>query len=413
MLRLVANMLQAGYLEDWTWKPTLSGAPQGGVLSPILSNIYLHKLDHFVEAVLVPEYCRGVHRKYNPAYGRVKQSLARARRRGDRAAAKELRKQLREFPTQDPKDPEYRRLRYIRYADDTLLGFAGPKVEAEEIKRRLAQFLHDELKLELSEEKTLITHARTERARFLGYEVTTQHANRRITNDRRMVNGSIGLCVPKVVMKAKCARYMERGRPARRPQLVNFDDYTIVASYGAEYRGIVQYYLLAGDVSRLDRLHWVMVTSLLKTLAGKYDSSVPKMARKYKATVETPYGPRKCFQVSVERKGGRKPLVARFGGIPLRRQKNAVLVDSVPVLAAPGRKELVSRLLAGRCEICGQTDGVQVHQVRKLSDLARPGQHQEPQWMSIMARRRRKTLVVCRACHAGIHPGQPVATFKE
>jgi hypothetical protein len=148
-------------------------------------------------------------------------------------------------------------------------------------------------------------------------------------------------------------------------------------------------------------------------LAGKYDSSVPKMARKYKATVETPYGPRKCFQVSVERKGGRKPLVARFGGIPLRRQKNAVLVDSVPVLAAPGRKELVSRLLAGRCEICGQTDGVQVHQVRKLSDLARPGQHQEPQWMSIMARRRRKTLVVCRACHAGIHPGQPVATFKE
>jgi group II intron reverse transcriptase/maturase len=413
MLRLVSNMLQAGYLEDWTWKPTLSGVPQGGVLSPLLSNIYLQKLDSFVETALVPGYTRGVHRNYNPVYDKVKHSLVKARRRGDHVTAKKLRKQLRELPTQDPKDPGYRRLRYIRYADDTLLGFAGPKAEAEEIKRRLAQFLRDDLKLELSEEKTLITHARSERARFLGYEVTTQHANTTIANGRRMVNGTIGLCVPKVVIKAKCARYMERGKPARRPQLINFDDYTIVASYGAEYRGIVQYYLLAGDVSRLDRLHWVMVTSLLKTLAGKYDSSVSKMARKYMAIVETPYGPRRCFQASIERKGGRKPLVARFGGIPLRRQKNAVLVDSVPVLAPQGRKELVSRLLAGRCEMCGRTEGVQVHQVRKLADLAWPGQPAKPQWVNIMARRRRKTLIVCGACHASIHHGQPVATFKE
>ena len=164
-----------------------------------------------------------------------------------------------------------------------------------------------------------------------------------------------------------------RGKPARLPWLMNGDDHTIVASYGAEYRGIVQHYLLAGDVFRLGRLNWVMLTSMLKTLAGKHSSSVPKMARKYMATVATPYGPRRCFQVRVERGGGRKPLVARFGGIPLRRQKNAVLVDSVPVLAPPGRKELVSRLLAGRCVMCGQTDGVQVHQVRKLADLARPG----------------------------------------
>jgi hypothetical protein len=170
---------------------------------------------------------------------------------------------------------------------------------------------------------------------------------------------------------------------------------------------------LAGDVSRLDRLHWAMSTSLLKTLAGKHRSSVSKMARKYKATVETPYGPRRCFQASVERTRGRKPLVARFGGIPLRRQKNAVLVDSVPVLAPPRRKELVSRLLAGRCEMCGSTHEVQVHQVRKLADLVRLGQHQKPEWVGIMARRRRKTLVVCGACHADIHLGEPVATFEK
>ena len=106
---------------------------------------------------------------------------------------------------------------------------------------------------------------------------------------------------------------------------MNEQDYAIISRYGAEYRGIVQYYLLAGDVWRLNRLHWVMLTSLLKTLAGKYDSSVTKMARKYAATIETPHGPRKCMQVTVERGEGRKPLVATFGGIPLRRQKNAVL----------------------------------------------------------------------------------------
>ena len=117
MLRLVANMLQAGYLEDWTWKPTLSGVPQGGVLSPILSNIYLHKLDSFVEAVLVPGYTRGVRRDHNPAYTKVQLALGRARRRRDCAAAKKLRRQLRELPTQDPNDPGYRRLHYVRYAD--------------------------------------------------------------------------------------------------------------------------------------------------------------------------------------------------------------------------------------------------------------------------------------------------------
>ena len=133
---------------------------------------------------------------------------------------------------------------------------------------------------------------------------------------------------------------MQRGKPARRPELMNEDDYTIVSRYGAEYRGIVQYYLLAGDVYRLDRLHWVMETSMLKTLAGKHGSTVTKMARKYKATIETPHGPRKCFQASVER-DGRKPLVARFGGIPLRRQKNAVITRPRSQSRAHRRKELV------------------------------------------------------------------------
>ena len=146
----------------------------GGVLSPCLSNVYLDRLDQFVETILMAEYNRGVRRKPNPEYHRVQQAALRARRRGDDAAVRELRKRQRNLPSMDPHDPGYRRLRYVRYADDILLGFTGPKAEAEEIKRQLAQFLHENLKLELSETKTLITHARTQAARFLGYEIITQ-----------------------------------------------------------------------------------------------------------------------------------------------------------------------------------------------------------------------------------------------
>ena len=239
--------------------------------------------------------------------------------------------------------------------------------------------------------------------------MTTGHNNRKLTAGRRAVNGRIRLHVPVEVIKAKCARYMRRGKPEQRPGLMNEQDHAIISRYGAEYRGIVQYYLLAGNVWRLNRLHWVMMTSLLKTLAGKHGSTVSKMARKYKATIETRHGPRICFQVRVDRGEDRKPLVATFGGIPLRRQKNAVLRDREPTLVTARRRELIDRLLAGRCEICGQAEKVQVHQIRKLSDLAKPGQPDQPEWTRIMAKRRRKTLVVCGTCHASIHPGRPTA----
>ncbi|MBZ9645603.1 reverse transcriptase/maturase family protein, partial [Streptomyces sp. PSKA30] len=251
-LRLVRNLLNAGYLEDWRWGSTLSGAPQGGVASPVLSNIYLHRLDEFVEAVLIPEYTRGDRRARNPAYLEMQNLLAQARRRGDRAQARMLRQRMVSLPSSDPNDPGYRRLRYIRYADDHLLGFSGPKAEAEQIKQRLARFLRDELRLELSQDKTLITHART------------------------------------------------------------------------------------------------------------------------KARIDTPNGPRVCFEARIERKN-RKPLVARFGGVPLQRQRTAELADREPVRVDYPQKELIARLLADTCEICGSKGNVQVHHVRALADLAHAG----------------------------------------
>jgi group II intron reverse transcriptase/maturase len=267
-LRLVRNMLKAGYLEDWQYHETLSGSPQGGVVSPILSNIYLSKLDEFVERVLIPQHTRGKRRRRHPEYSRIKRLLQRARDQGDRAAARDLRKQQRSIPSGDPMDPEYRRLRYCRYADDHILGFIGPKAEAETIKDELARFLRDELALELNTDKTLITHARTRAARFLGYEITIQHNDSKLTEGRRSANGAVMLRVPLDVIKAKSAPYRRRGKPGHRSAMQNLDDYDIVQTYAAEYRGIVNYYLLAHDVWRLNALRWNAETSLLKTLGA-------------------------------------------------------------------------------------------------------------------------------------------------
>jgi group II intron reverse transcriptase/maturase len=411
-LRLIRHMLEAGYLKDWRWHATLSGAPQGGVASPILSNIYLDRLDRFVEHDLLPVYNHGVRRRRNLTYQALESEIQRAQRRGDRTAVRRLRLARRALPSQDPDDPDYRRLRYVRYADDWLLGFAGPKHEAEQIRSRIGTFLRDELKLELSTSKTLITHATSQAARFLGYDIKTQHADTKITRGRRAVNGAIGLFVPADVIRQHCALYMRDGKPAQRGMLLHDDDFTIVAKYQAEYRGVVQYYLLAQDVFRLGKLGWVMETSLLKTLAGKHRSTVSKMARRYKTAVDTPDGPRRCLQVTIERPG-RKPLVARFGGIPLRRQRTAVLTDHRPVMASSERNELIHRLLAGCCEICDTEEDLQVHHIRKLADLHRPGRRPPPGWMHLMAKRRRKTLVICRSCHEDIHAGRITTRVRQ
>jgi group II intron reverse transcriptase/maturase len=235
-LRLIRNMLKAGYLEDWEYHDTLSGCPQGGVVSPILSNIYLHKLDEFVERELIPQYTRGARRKGNPEYERIKARLRQARKHGDRAEARELGKQMRSLPSSDPMDPGYRRLRYLRYADDHLLGFTGPKAEAEEIKARIAMFLRETLGLELNAAKTLITHARTQPARFLGYDISVQHCDTKQTAGRRAANGIIVLRVPPDVVKAQCARYRQRGKPWHRSHWRSVEDRVASVISGADAR---------------------------------------------------------------------------------------------------------------------------------------------------------------------------------
>jgi group II intron reverse transcriptase/maturase len=405
-LRLIRNMLKAGYLEDWEYRETLSGAPQGGTISPILSNVYLHKLDEFVEQELIPQYTRGAKRERNPEYHRIANLLKQAGPRRNPAMARDLKKDLHRLPSGDPMDPGYRRLRYMRYADDHLLGLTGPKAEAEDIKARLAEFLRETLGLELNQAKTLITHARSQRARFLGYHVRVQHDNAKRTRGRRTANGTIALQVPPDVIKAQCARYRQHGKPWHRPELQNLDDYNIVRTYGAEYAGVVNYYPLAQDIWRLRTLRWHAETSMLKTLAAKHRSSTAKMAARHKAKIGTSDGLRTCFEARRFREG-KKDLVARFGGIPLRQNRRAVIHDPAPAPAPYPRKELEKRLRKRECELCGSGTAVAVHQITGLKALGEPGPGQ-PAWAAHMARMRRKTLIVCAACHEWIH-ANPIA----
>lgn len=411
-LRLIRNLLQTGYMENGRHTRTLSGTPQGAILSPILSNLYLNKLDQFVEQTLIPAYTKGQQRAHNPVYDKLSNRAYYLRRQGQVESAQKLEQLRRSIPANDPHDPNYRRLRYLRYADDFLLGFAGTKQEAEAIKEQLRTFLRVELKLELSEAKTLITHAHTEKARFLGYDISVTQCNTKITDNRRTVNGGIALRMPTSFVKDRSRFYMKRGKPVHRTERTHNTDYSIISQYQSEYRGYVQYYQLADNIAWLNQLQRIMHISLLKTLAHKHKSTVAKMARKYRAKVETAEGPRTCLQVTVSRVD-KPPLIARFGGIPLKVNLTATIQDQALARHSLGRTELLQRLLADTCEVCGSTQNIEVHHIRKLADLNAAGRKSKPDWMHLMASRQRKTLVLCRKCHDDLHAGRPLQGQTE
>ena len=404
-IRLLEGLLKAGYCEDWKFRPTLSGTPQGGIVSPILANIYLDRLDKFIEKLL-PEYNRGNLRQPNKLYRCLVNKVYRRRKQGKTKEAASLSKELdaMRLASQEVNDPSYRRLRYIRYADDFLLGFTGTKREAAEIVARIREWTAENLELELSAEKTLITHATKEAAKFLGYEISAQHST-----ERRTVNGRIRLKVPKSFIKERCSKYKRNGKVTHRPELTVHSDYEIVTMYQSQLRGYVQYYALAQNCVSLHLLKYVMETSLLKTLANKHKTSMVKVKKQYATTRRTVNGLRKALAVTVPREG-KKPLVAYFGGISLSYKREAVIKDILQSGLSFIRKEtdLERRLLAEICEVCGSEDRIEVHHVRKLKDLYGKGAKDRPSWKKIMIAKRRKTLVLCHECHVNLHTGKPL-----
>jgi len=418
LLNLIYKSLKAGVVENWKLQPTFMGTPQGGILSPLLANIYLHELDMFIEDTLVPQYTRGKKRAVNLDYKRYEYQLKRAREQGDVKRAAQLEQERRQLPAGDPQDPNYRRLTYIRYADDFILGFIGPKSEAETIKVAIGAFLRERLKLTMSEQKTLITHARSEQARFLNYAIsiyqTDDYLQRNETDRkiiRRTANGHVRLGIPYGFIDEYIQNYQVNGKTISEHRLTVYSDAHIIDTYQQRFRGVAEYYKYAVDRHRLSKLRHVMETALTKTLAHKFKLSVSHIYKKYRNTAIVNSQRYKILSVEVPTQRGIRRI--QWGAIPLKTVKPASekIEDTKHRETWTNiRSDLITRLQANTCELCGSQEKIRVHHIRKLADLKKrwAGRATKPKWVQQMIAMNRKTLVVCYKCHVDIHAGRPI-----
>lgn len=413
LLKLIEAMLKAGYVEDWKYKETYSGAPQGGILSPLIANIVLNELDKFVEDGIIPEFTKGKQRAFNMEYIKLSSRERRARNRGDWKTAKMLRKQYSKLPSRLPNDPKFRRLWYVRYADDFLLGFIGTKEEAQQIKVRIKQFLTS-IELEMSTEKTLITHARSEKARFLNYHINLMDSSNKVsvirdhpitgTHKRRTVSPQLYFSMPQDVTQKWLDKVEKAGRSQHRSELLYLSDYDIITTYEVELEGLINYYSRIHNLQQLRHLRYKWQQSLIKTLAAKYRTSMCDIRRKYQRVSNI--WNQKFVGVIIQREN-KNPLRAIFGKKPIRRQRGTIIKDKIQTIYIK-RNELIQRLLADACELCrAEHVALEGHHIRKLKDLKKKWRNKEkPEWVQKMSAMNRKALFVCKSCHQLIHAGR-------
>lgn len=424
-ISLIWKFLKAGYMEDWVYHNTYSGTPQGSLISPILANIYLNELDVFMAKYAESFNC-GKGRKINPAYKmpldvrRGKQEwlkrnsakISEEKRQKVMAEIRELNNYLFTVPYSDPMDTGYKRVVYVRYADDFLIGVIGSKEDAKQVKTDVGEFIKEQLHLEMSPEKTLITHG-NDFARFLGYLVTvSREQNRTRTKNgftRRTYVGKVKLYVPKEKWLNRLLSYgalkisydkahgnKEVWEPVRRPGLIRLDDIEILNQYNAEVRGMYNYYRLANNATVLNAFVYVMKYSMYKTFAGKYRTSMRKIIRKYCRN--------KDFTVSYQTKSGTKSVVFYNQGV--RRNDKVIATENPDIIGRTNENRrytrLTDRLQGHVCEFCGaETEDIEIHHIRKLKDLSG-----RAEWERHMIARKRKTMALCHSCHVKLHNGK-------
>src|SRR5260221_4520493 len=409
-LHLIGQLLQAGYVEDWRYHHTYSGVPQGGNLSPLLANVYLNELDQAI-AAKATTFNKGGARRRSKEYHNISVMAAaakkKARRTGDWTRYKALRKSMLNTPSVDHHDPEYRRLFYTRYADDFLVGVIGTEAEAIELKTWLEQYLRDELQLELSAEKTLITHA-SQRVRFLGYDIVRWKGTRiRRTRTKvgvrtkRTTEYQLALLLPhdKSVSFAKGYGNPQNWHGTHRKPLLRLSELEILMTYNAEIRGFLGYYALADNLKLVaGKILWLTTSSFLRTVANKRQSSLKKVARNLKR------GPGR-YVIPLSKDG--KPVKEYELVSSTRQLKKGKITyhnpDLLPnICMYNSRTELGRRLLAHTCEWCGTQEGqIEVHHIRKLGNLKG-----KEAWERQMIERHRKTMILCVECHDELHAGQ-------
>jgi len=413
-LELIRRFLKAGYFEFKQVHNSLSGVPQGGVLSPILANIYLHEFDKYMEE-LAKDYSKGKRKRRTSRYQKLLLERWKARRQGDIEKANELLKQMQSIHAGDPMDENFIRVSYSRYADDFLVCIIGSKALAVEIKEKMACFMKLRLDLELNHEKTTITNLAQECIGFLGYELTKALCNTKITKDKlgrkiRSVNGQIQLLVPNQVIRDKLKPFCSGGKAYPFVARCNYPVFDIISMYNAEIRGLYNYYCLAVNVSkRLAMFKYYHYSSMLKTIARKEKSSTEAVISKYGINVPRKLGTGSWRIVGVryETKAGMHTLAYFNDSLKRVKQPCAAVSDQFGQILAGG--QLLKRLNAAVCELCGATSGgFEVHHVRKLKDITqkyRKHGRTPPNWVVVMGTIRRKTLVVCHNCHVKIHNG--------
>jgi group II intron reverse transcriptase/maturase len=409
-LHLIGQFLKAGYVEDWRYHQTYSGVPQGGNLSPVLANIYLNELDQIM-AKEIAAFNKGADRKRTHEYQQISAKVARAKKKarktGDWTRYKALRKDMLKTQAKDPQDPDYRRLHFVRYADDWLAGVIGSKADAEELKRWIETYLREELQLELSAEKTLITNSK-QRVRFLGYDIKRWEGERIYrfrTKAGQVITKRTGtyqlrLLMPRDKTMAFAKEYGDTSnwKGKHRNSLLRLSELEILLTYNAEVRGFLGYYALADNLrDAADKVLWLTTASFLRTLAGKRQSSVKKVAQSLKR------GPRR-YALTLKEEG--KPE-KEYELLSSTRQLKQGLRASQQVDLKPNtwmyknRTELGKRLLAHTCEWCQTRQGqIEVHHVRKLGNLTG-----KKAWERQMMQRQRKTMVLCAECHDELHAG--------
>lgn len=416
LLELIRRFLKAGYFEFNQVKNTLSGVPQGGIISPILSNIYLHEFDLYMEE-MANKLSKGKRKKPNPTYDRLASKRTRRLQKGQFDEANELLQKMRQLPSQDQMDEDYLRVKYVRYADDFVICIDGGKELAEQIKHDVSQFLQNTLRLELNADKTLITNLKNERVRFLGYEISKSHDNTIIKKNtegvkKRSVNETIQLLVPTEAINKKLQPFMEKGKSASFRVRVGLPILDMINEYNAEIRGLYEYYSLATDVAmKIGRFKHYHYLSLVKTIAHKEKSSCRKVRAKYGIDVprKVGTGTRKVVGVKYQIKTGERTMTYFNDSLKMIKEPNTKLSDKYSPIIGTG-SQLINRLNANVCELCGKQEGeFEIHHVRKLKDIKDKYKKRGkaiPNWVLVMSKIRRKTLIVCECCHRNIHSGK-------